>query len=158
MAALGLHVEKGRGDEDGARVPGCVSGHWGGGFAARGGGPKKAFTCGQLYHPISPRLRGRTAAVDGLLSINPLPSSDSDGSGRVPTRTRFFRLIDGEGIGNLRIPLAVTDRLTAEADRAGIMRAGHQERPPASASGESEPAVDGGMLREPADAIHRRRH
>jgi hypothetical protein len=31
---------------------------------------------------------------------------------------KFFRLMDGENIGGIRIPLAVTDRLIAEAERA----------------------------------------
>jgi hypothetical protein len=31
---------------------------------------------------------------------------------------KYFRLINGEDIGNIRIPLAVTDRLIEEADRA----------------------------------------
>jgi hypothetical protein len=31
---------------------------------------------------------------------------------------KLFRLLDGENIRNIRIPLAVTDRLIAEAERA----------------------------------------
>ena len=30
---------------------------------------------------------------------------------------KLFRLMDGEDIGNIRIPLDVTDRLIAESDR-----------------------------------------
>jgi hypothetical protein len=33
---------------------------------------------------------------------------------------KLFRAMDGEDIGNIRIPLDVTDRIIAEADRADL--------------------------------------
>jgi hypothetical protein len=58
--------------------------------------------------------------------IKKLEAARIDATGLVPHseawfafyEDKLFRLMNGEDIGNMQIPIAVTDRIIAEADRA----------------------------------------